>query len=203
MLVPRDVALGMEEGLEALGPLGVVVVVEEDEGYALGCAFLVVLCDARLLLVSPDEELHLAHVLPGRVGQRHVWNLGVHLGPLGIELHAVVVVVEVLRHLAPLGVGALVPLVLDGWRVRLEVVAVALVEAFALAPLVLALVVAPFHVLELGLVSHCHGMDFLEHGDLGEHHVEVLELGEDLYHKTSRPKMADLSGGLSGAVFLK
>ena len=125
------------------------------------------------------------------------------LGPLELELLDVVVVVEVLRHLAPLGVGALVPLVLDGWRLRLEVVAVALVEAFALAPLVLALVVAPFHVLELGLVSHCHGMDCLENGDLGEHHGEGLELGEDLYHKMSSPKGVYLSGGLSGAVLLK
>ena len=79
----------------------------------------------------------------------------------------------------------------------------ALVEAFALAPLVLALVVAPFHPLKLGLVSHCHGKDFLKLGDLEDHHVEGLELVEDLLRKRSSPKIADLSGGLSGAVLMK
>ena len=74
MLVPRDVALGMEE----------------DEGYALGCAFLVALRISRLLLVSLDEELPLLLVLPDRVWQRHVWNHGVHLGPLELGLLAVV-----------------------------------------------------------------------------------------------------------------
>ena len=107
-----------------------------------------------------------------------------------------------LRHLAPLGVGALAPLVLDGWRLRLEVVAGARVEAFVLASLVLALVAAPFHVLGLGLVSHCHRMDFLELGDLEVLDVEGLELVEDLYHRRSSPKSVDLSGGLSGAVLL-
>ena len=61
---------------------------------------------------------------------------------------------------------------LGGLHHRLEVLEVALVEVFGLAPLLLALVVAPFHVLELGLVSHCHGMDFLELGDLEDHHEE-------------------------------
>ena len=45
--------------------------------------------------------------------------------------------------------------------------------------------------------------DFLELGVLGEHHVDGLELGEDLYHNMSSPKSVDLSGGLSGAVLLK
>ena len=76
---------------------------------------------------------------------------------------------------------------------RLEVVDVALVEVFPLA-----LGVAPFHVLGLGLVSHCHGMDFLELGDHGDHHVDENELGEDLHHKRSSPKIANLSGGLTG-----
>ena len=49
MLVPRDVALGMEEGLEALVPLGVSLVLEEGEECALGCAFLVALRVGRLL----------------------------------------------------------------------------------------------------------------------------------------------------------
>ena len=70
MLVPRDVALGMEEGLEALVPLVVVLVVEEDEEYAFGCAFLVVLRGARLLLVSPDEELPLVLAHGGCALQR-------------------------------------------------------------------------------------------------------------------------------------
>ena len=43
MLVPHDVALGVEEGLEALVPLGVILVVEDDDAYALGFAFLVAL----------------------------------------------------------------------------------------------------------------------------------------------------------------
>ena len=94
-------------------------------------------------------------------------------------------------------------LVLDGWRHHLDVLDEALVEVFALAPLLLALGILPLHVLELGLVSHCHGMDFLENGDLGGHHVEGLELGEDLYHKMSIPKSVDLSGGLSGDVLLR
>ena len=94
-------------------------------------------------------------------------------------------------------------LVLEGWRHHLEVLDIALVEIFALAPLLLALVVAPFHVLVLGLVSHCHEMDFLELGDLGGRHVEENELVEDLHRKRSSPKIADLSGGLSGAVLMK
>ena len=92
---------------------------------------------------------------------------------------------------------------LVGLHHQLEVLDVALVELFAPTPLLLALVVAPFHVLELGLVSHCHGIYFLELGDLGYLHVEGLELMEDLLHKRSSPKIADLSGGLSGAVLLK
>ena len=94
-------------------------------------------------------------------------------------------------------------LVLDGWRLHIEVLDVALAEVFALAPLVLALVVAPFHVLELGLVSHCHGMDFLELGDLEDRHIEESELVEDLHHKRSSPKIADLYSDLSGAVLKK
>ena len=93
MLVPRDVALGVEEGLEALDSLDVVLAMEEGEGYALGCAFLVALRISRLLLVSLDEELRLFLMLPDRIGQRHVWNLRVHLGPVELELLAVVVVV--------------------------------------------------------------------------------------------------------------
>ena len=58
-------------------------------------------------------------------------------------------------------------------------------------------------MLELGLVSHCHGMDFLELGDLEDHHDEESELVEDLHHKRSSPKIADLYGGLSGAVLKK
>ena len=63
--------------------------------------------------------------------------------------------------------------------------------------------VASVHVLELGLVSHCHGMDFLELGDPEDDHVEEGELVADLHHKRSSPKIADLNGGLSGTVLLK
>ena len=53
MLIPRDVALGVEEGLEALVPLGVALVLEEGEECALDCAFLValrvgLLCDSLI-----------------------------------------------------------------------------------------------------------------------------------------------------------
>ena len=65
MLVPHDVALGVEEGLEALVPLGVALVLEEGEECALGCAFLVVLRVGRLPLVSRDEELPLVLSLGG------------------------------------------------------------------------------------------------------------------------------------------
>ena len=65
MLVPRDVALGVEEGLEALVPLGVALVLEEDEEYVLGCAFLVAHHDARPLLISHDEDLPLVLALGG------------------------------------------------------------------------------------------------------------------------------------------
>ena len=58
------------------------------------------------------------------------------------------------------------------------------------------------HVLDLSLVSHCHGMDFLELGDLEVLDVEGLELVEDLYHRGSSPKSVDLRGGLSGAFLL-
>ena len=92
---------------------------------------------------------------------------------------------------------------LDGWRHLLEVLDVALVEVFALAPLLLELLGASVHVLELGLVSHCHGMDFLELGDLDDDHVEEGELMADLHHNRSSPKIADLYGDLSGAVLKK
>ena len=46
-------------------------------------------------------------------------------------------------------------------------------------------------------------MDFLELGDLEDDHVEEGELMEDLHHKMSSPKIADLSGGLSGTVLMK
>ena len=65
MLVARDVALGVEEGLEALVPLGVALVLEEGEECALGCAFLVVLRVGWLLLVSRVEELPLVLALGG------------------------------------------------------------------------------------------------------------------------------------------
>ena len=86
---------------------------------------------------------------------------------------------------------------------RLEVLGVLLVVVFYLAPLLHALVVAPYHALELDLVSHCDGMDFLELGDLGDHHVEESELVGDLLRKRSSPKIADLSGSLSGIVLMK
>ena len=65
MLVPHDVALGVEEGLEALVPLGVSLVLEEGEECALDCAFLVALRVGLLLLVSRDEELPLVLALGG------------------------------------------------------------------------------------------------------------------------------------------
>ena len=70
MLVPHDVALGMEEGLEALVALGVTLVLEEDEKYALGCAFLVALHVVWLLLVVLDKVLPLVHALGGCVRRR-------------------------------------------------------------------------------------------------------------------------------------
>ena len=86
---------------------------------------------------------------------------------------------------------------------RLEGLDVVLVEVFSLAPLLLALGVSPFHVLELGLLSRCHRKDFLEFGDLEELDIEGSELVEDLHHKRSSPKIADLYGNLSGAVLKK
>ena len=93
-------------------------------------------------------------------------------------------------------------LVLVGLHHHLEVLDVALVGV-VLGPRPLELGVSPFHLLELGLVIHCHGMDFLELGDLEDHHVEGHELVEDLHHKRSSPKIVDLSGGFSGAVLMK
>ena len=77
------------------------------------------------------------------------------------------------------------------------------VVGVSLDPRRLVLGVSPFHVLGLGLVSHCLGMDFLELGDLGEQHVKESEHGEDLHHNRSSPKIANLSSGLSGAVLAK
>ena len=86
----------------------------------------------------------------------------------------------------------------------LEVVDVALVEVFALAPLLHeGLGVASIHVLKLGLVIHCHGMDFLELGELDDDHVEEGEFVVYLHHKRSSPKIADLYGDLSGAILKK
>mgnify|MGYP005830859033 CR=1 FL=1 len=65
MLVPRDIALGVEDGIEALVSLGVAPILEEDEGYALGCAFLVALRVGRLLLVLLGELLPLVHAHGG------------------------------------------------------------------------------------------------------------------------------------------
>ena len=102
----------------------------------------------------------------------------------GLVLHVAFVLVEVHHHL-------------EG----LEVV---LVEVFALAPLLLeGLGVSSVHVLELGLVSHCHRMDFLDLGDLEDDHVEEGELVADLHHKRSSPKIAELYGDLSGAILKK
>ena len=78
----------------------------EGEACVHGFAFHVVLHVRQLLLVFPNEELPLACVLGDCVGQRLGWTLRVHLVPLGLELRAIVVVIEVLRHLAPLGVCA-------------------------------------------------------------------------------------------------
>ena len=97
-----------------------------------------------------------------------------------------------------------VALVLVEVHHRLEGLEVVLVEVFALAPLLHeGLGVASVHVLELGLVIHCHGMDFLELGELDDDHVEEGELVVDLHHKKSSPKIADLYGDLSGAVLKK
>ena len=153
-------------------------------------SFLVVLRDARLLPGSPDEELPLVLALGGCALQRLEWRRRVRVVLRVLALHVRGLVLH----------GALV---LVGLHHRLVVVDVALEEVFALAPFLVALVVAPFHVLRLGLVSHCHGMDFLELGDLGDHHVEESELVEDFHHKRSSSKMADLYDDLSGVVLKK
>ena len=71
----------MEEGLQALDPLGITLDAEEDlrrgcalgveevEAYVLGFAFLVVLHVERPFLVVLDEGLLIAHILDGFVGQ--------------------------------------------------------------------------------------------------------------------------------------
>ena len=70
MLVPVDVALGVEEGLQALVPLGVALLVEEDEAFAFGFAFLVALQVGWLILVVLDEVLLLVHGLGGCAPRR-------------------------------------------------------------------------------------------------------------------------------------
>ena len=70
MLVSRDVALGVEDGLESLVPLGVVLFMEEDKAYALGFAFLVALHVVWLLLVVLDKVLPLVHALGGCAHRR-------------------------------------------------------------------------------------------------------------------------------------
>ena len=57
--------------------------------------------------------------------------------------------------------------------------------------------------LKDSLANHFHGMDFLELGDLEDHHVVESRLVEDLHHKMSSPKIADLYGDLSGTVLKK
>ena len=57
-------------------------------------------------------------------------------------------------------------LALAGVHRRLEIVDVDDMVGVALDPWCLALDVSPFHLLGLGLANHCHGIDFLELGDL-------------------------------------
>ena len=67
MLVRHVVALGVEEGHEALVPLGVTLVVEEDEEYALGAPFLLFLVMRGFFLDLPTKGFllfsHLAVAL--------------------------------------------------------------------------------------------------------------------------------------------
>ena len=97
-----------------------------------------------------------------------------------------------------------VALVLVEVHHRREGLGVVLVEVFALAPLLHeGLGVASIHVLELDLVIHCHGMYFLELGELNYDHIKEGELVMDLHHKKSSLKIADLYGDLSGAILKK
>ena len=75
--------------------------------------------DDALLIEKPSleplrEALLVAHELVGCAWLRLDLNLGGHVAPQVLELHVVVVLGVVPRHLVHLGVGALAPLILVG-----------------------------------------------------------------------------------------
>ena len=91
------------------------------------------------------------------------------LEPLELELHDFVALAVLHHHREMLDVDDVVVVALDPWLVVLGV--------------------APSHVLELGLVGHFHGIDFLELGD-----IKCRRIKEDLPRKKSMPTSGDLSG---------
>ena len=100
--------------------------------------------------------------------------------PLELVLHDFVALARVHRCLKMVDVDDVVGVALDHWH--------------------LVIGVSPFHVLGLDLANHCHGMDFLELGELESTRREEMELEEDSHRKKSMPTSGDLSGG---AVLVK
>ena len=113
----------------------------EDLHCLLALGELEVLVELEEALVDLDEELDDAHVIDNSSLELHhealldahelagcAWlrldlNLEGHVAPQVLELHVVVVLGVVPRHLVHLGVGALAPLVLVGVDVAVLVLA--------------------------------------------------------------------------------
>ena len=124
------IALGMEDfhSHHALGELEVVEelvelveelveLVEELEELDDACELYIV------FLELPREALLVAHELGGCAWLRLDLNLEGHVAPQVLELHVVVALDVVPRHLVHLGVVALVPLLLVGVDVAVLVLA--------------------------------------------------------------------------------
>ena len=149
MLVPHDVALGVEEGLGALVPLGVTLVALEVEEELVELEEDVEELDIALL-VGNYALGFLLEVLPLDCAYRGcVWQwldliLEGHIALQELVLHVVVVGDVGPRRLGPLGVDALVLLLLDDKDVvvlELEQMQLGLIEDEGLAHR-LALVIA-------------------------------------------------------------
>ena len=158
--------------LLALVELEVLVeLVEELEG----------LDDSHLIEKSSLEPLRevllVAHELVGCAWLRLDLNLEGHVAPQVLELHLVVVLVVVPRHLVHLGVDALPLPLLDGVGVAVPVLTQKLLGFDGV----------------VALESHCRVEDYGLLDDLGARHVEEYSMSEYLSRKWCR-QSDDLSG---------